>query len=167
MSQQIVQVNVKALDLDAVKQVISMQGWADSLMAGADYVDPDPDYLSRSLMIQTLTATSVTQILSESSVRKLQESVPDVPDGSTGPIEVDDLYVTGSDFGEGAKTYIIFGGTKMETGERFKYSTGATQVQGQFLAMLNVGAWPIKCQVKRTSRKDRGGHYLFRITTPD
>jgi hypothetical protein len=150
-----------------LRDIIDLQNWANSLINGQEYQDPDPDYLSRALMYQTLTASSAAAILSEGGIRKLQESVTDVPGASTGPIEVDDLYVTGSDFGEGARTYIIFGGTDMELGHRVKYSTGAGQVQAQFLALVNLGVWPIKCQVKRTARKDKGGKHLFWVTTPD
>lgn len=158
---------IRPATVEELRAIIDLTQWANSLVNGQDYHDPDPEYLSRALMYQTLTATSVDAVLSEGGIRKLQESVTDVPGASTGPIEVDDLYVTGSDFGEGSKTYIIFGGTDMELGNRVKYSTGAGQVQAQFLALINLGVWPIRCQVKRTSRKDRGGRHLFWVTTPD
>ncbi len=167
MSDKEIQPRQTGMDLERVKQIISLQGWADALINGTPYTDPDPNYVSRQFMIATLKAATLDEVLRLNQISRLQKSVPDVEGATTGPIEVDDIYVTSSDFGEGMPTYVIFGGTDMEMGNRVKYSTGAQQVQAQFLAMINIGAWPIRCQVKRLDRKDRSGKHLFWVTTPD
>lgn len=156
-----------AISLPDLMQIINLSSWAESLVNGAPYDEPDPTYLQRALLMQTLTAKSAEEVLNANGIRKLQESIPDLADSSTGPIEITDLYVTGSDFGEGLPTYVIFGGTDLEMRREVRYSTGATQVQASFLALLNLGVWPIRCQIKRLSRKDKGGRHLFWVTTPD
>lgn len=145
----------------------TLTAWAESLINHVPYVEPDPDYLSRTLLIQTLTAETVDDVLTQGGIRKLQESVPNVPGASTGPVEVYDLYVTGSDFGEGAPCYMILSLRDLETGFETKYTTGATQLQAQILRVLSLGIWPIRCKITRTERKDRGGRFLFWLFPPD
>lgn len=146
---------------------IVLRDWADSLVNHAKYEEPDPDYLSRTLLLQTLMAETPEAVLTQSGIRKLQESIPNAPGAGTGAVEVTSLYVTGSDFGEGAPCYMIFELTDLETGVPQKYSTGATQLQAQFLRLISLGVWPIRGQIKRTERKDRGGRFLFWFFPPD
>lgn|SRR5487761_267994 len=141
--------------------------WAESLVNRAPYNEPDPDYLSRMLLVQTLTAETAEAVLTQSGIRKLQESIPNVPGASTGPVEIYDLYVTGSDFGEGAPCYMILSVRDLETGFESKYTTGATQLQAQTLKLISLGTWPIRCKITRTERKDKGGRFLFWLFPPD
>jgi hypothetical protein len=152
---------------DAVTRVINVQGWARSLIARDDYAEPDPDYLSRMLLLQTLTSSNIDEVFSQSGIKSLQKSIPNIPGAGTGPIRIDDLYVTDSDFGEGAKTYLILGTTSMLHGTVQKYTTGAQQVQAQTMAALCLGVWPIECEITRTERKDKGGNYMFWLLPPD
>ncbi|HVB66180.1 MAG TPA: hypothetical protein VND01_00625, partial [Candidatus Acidoferrales bacterium] len=113
------------------------------------------------------TAASLDEVFEQNQIRRLQQSVPNVPDAGTGPIAINDVYVTASDFGEGAPCYVILGTTHLETGEVAKYTTGAQQLQAQILAALSFGRWPIHCNIKRIDRKDRGGRYLFWMYPPE
>lgn len=152
---------------DTLQGIISLDAWAESLVNGKAYDEPYPDYLSKMLLLQTITAESVADVYRQGGLAKLQEAVPNIPGGTTGPIEITDLYVTGSDFGEGVPCYVIVTATSMDTGEQRKYTTGASQVQAQLLRLLSLGVWPIKCQIRRLDRKDRGGRYLFWLFPPD
>jgi len=140
---------------------IYLSAWAESLVNGAKYVEPDPNYLSRLLIMQTLTATSLDEVFEQGGIQGLQKAIPNVPDAGTGPIVITDLYVTGSDLNEGVPCYVILTTTHMETGVVTKFTTGAQQLQAQILAALSWGQWPIPCQIKRTDRKDKSGKYLF------
>jgi hypothetical protein len=156
------------LDLPAeLTKVIDMQGWARSLITHEDYNEPDKDYLQRTLLLQTLSAESLEDVFRQGAVRKLQESVPNVPGGTTGPVDIYDLYVTDSDFGEGAPCYMLLGCRDLETGIEARYSTGAQQLQAQVMASICLGTWPIRCRITRTDRKDRGGRFLFWLFPPD
>lgn len=146
---------------DTLAVKIDMSAWAESLANKAVYREIDPEYLSRALLVQTLTAETPEEVFNQSGIRKLQELVPNVPGMSTGPGTITDLYVTGSDFGEGMPCYIIVDFLSADTGELTRFSTGAAQLQAQILALLSFGTWPIDCQIKRTDRKDRGGRFLF------
>lgn len=140
---------------------IILSAWADSLVNGTKYAEPDPNYLSRLLVMQTLTAESLDQVFEQGGIQGLQKAIPNVPDAGTGPIMITDLYVTGSDLNEGVPCYVILTTTHMETGTIAKYTTGAQQLQAQILAALSFGHWPIPCEIKRTDRKDKSGKYLF------
>jgi hypothetical protein len=146
---------------------LDLSVWAESLINRRPYTEPDPEYLSRMLLTQTLMASDVDAVFEQAGIRKLQEAIPNVPNGGTGPITIYDLYVTGSDFGEGAPCYMILSVRDMETGMESKYTTGASQLQAQILKLISLGNWPIKCQIKRTERKDRGGRFLFWLFPPD
>lgn len=152
---------------DALRDTIDLTAWANSLVRKVKYQEPDPDYLSRMLLMQTLTADTPEAVFEQNGIRKLQQSVPNVPGASTGPIEINDIYVTGSDFGEGAPCYMILSVTDLETGEDSKYTTGAGQLQAQILKLISLGQWPIKCKITRTERKDRGDRFLFWLFPPD
>lgn len=145
----------------------TLSDWANSIVNKAPYVEPDPDYLSRLLIMQTLTAESLEQVFEQRGIRKLQESVPNVPDAGTGPVLIDDLYIATSDQTDGMPCYMILGTTHMETGAIEKYTTGAGQLQAQILAAISFGTWPIPCNIKRIDRKDRGGRYLFWMYPPE
>lgn len=159
---------VQAAELpDILRGQIDLTMWANSLVNRSKYEEPDPDYLSRLLLTQTLTADTIDAVFQQGNIRKLQQSIPNVPEASTGPIEIRDLYVTGSDFGEGAPCYMILTVTDMETGAEVKYTTGAQQLQAQILRLVSLGMWPIKCKIIRTDRKDRGGRFLFWLAPAD
>jgi hypothetical protein len=143
---------------------IVLSGWAESLINGAKYVEPDPNYLARLLMVQMLTAETLELALSTSNTLSLQKAIPNVPDAGTGPIEITDLYVTDSDLNEGMPCYVIISAIRLETGEVVKYTTGAGAVQTAMLTFLSWGVWPIRCQITRMERKDRGGRYLFWVS---
>lgn len=152
---------------DAITRVIDVQGWARSVITGEAYTEPDPEYLSRMLLLQTLTSESIEEAMNQQGIHKLQEWIPNVPGAGTSPIEVSGLYVAVSDFDEGLPTYIIVDGINMTTGLRERFSTGAGQLQAQFMVALCLNQFPLKCQVKRTDRKDKGGRYLFWLYPPD
>lgn len=146
---------------------INLSDWANSLVNKAPYREPDSDYLSRMLLVQTLTAATPEEVFAQSGIKKLQELIPNAPGLGTGIIEICDLYVTDSDFGEGAPTYMIVDMIDESTGEATRFSTGATQLQAQIIALLSFGQWPIRCQVKRTERKDKGGRFMFWLLPPE
>jgi hypothetical protein len=157
----------EAVTPDEFHGVIDFHSWAKALLNHEDYQEPNKDYLSTLLMLQTLTSETIDEVFTQGGVRKLQEAVPNVAGASTGPIEIFNIYVTGSDFGEGAKTYVIMTARDMETGIETRYSTGAQQVQAQLLAMLLMGSWPLRCRIMRLDRKDRGDRFLFWVGPPD
>ena len=150
-----------------ITQKIDFPRWADSLLNGVEYEDPDPDFMSRQFLIQTLSAETAEQVMKESGMISMQKMIPNLPGAGTGPIEITDIYVTGSDFAEGMPTYVLITATDLELGDSKKYVTGASQVQAQLLRLMSLGVWPIKCQIKRTDRKGKGENYLFWVTTVD
>jgi hypothetical protein len=150
-----------------ITRVIDVQGWARSLIAREPYTEPDPEYLQRMLLLQTLSAANIDEIFAQGAIKKLQEAIPNVPGAGTGPIEIYNLYVTDSDFGEGAPTYLILGTRSLVHGTEIRYTTGATQIQAQVMAALCLGEWPLRCAITRTDRKDKGGRYMFWLIPPD
>lgn len=166
-------VNVEAMLAGSGVLPVELQGtvvlreWAESLVNHEPYHEPDPDYLSRLLLLQTLTAETADKVFERSGIKKLQESIANVPGAGTGPVEFTSIYVTSSDFGEGAPCYMIFELTDLETAVASKYTTGATQLQAQVLRLISLGVWPIRGQIRRIDRKDRGGRYLFQLYPVD
>lgn len=152
---------------ETLTEVINFDSWANALINGTKYREPDPEYLSRLLLTQTLTAATIDEVFEQGGIRKLQESVPNVPDASTGPIEIRGIYVARSDQEDGFSCYLILDIVDMETGMEAKYTTGAGQVQAQILRLISLGVWPIRCKISRTNRKDRGGRYLFWVFPAD
>lgn len=152
---------------EALDGLFTLSAWAESLINHAPYTEPDPNYLSRLLLIQTLEATTPEQVLDPNDLDGLQKVVPNVPGAGTGPIEINGLYVARSDRADGAPCYMIFDYVDLETGVVRKTTTGANQLQAQFLRLLGFGIWPIRGQIKRTERKDRGGRFLFRLFPVD
>ena len=150
-----------------LQQHISFQGWANSLVNGETYKEPDPDYLSRTLMLATLTASTPEEVMTQAGIKKLQEAIPNVPGAGLGNCDIDELYVTSSDYGEGMPTYIIFRATDKDTGFSSRYTTGASQLQAQMLTLVRLGQYPIHGSIRRTERKDRGDRYLFWLYPPD
>lgn len=144
-----------------------LSAWAESLVNNRKYVEPDPDYLSRLLVTQTLMSATPEDIFKQDGVMGLQKAVPNVPDIGTGPIEINDLYIAASDQDDGTPCYMILGCVSLETGEERRYTTGASNLQAQVLAQLSFGVWPIRCNIKRMERKDRGGRYLFWMYPPE
>lgn len=152
---------------EKLRDKLSLSAWAESIVNRAPYKELDPDYLSRMLLVQTLTAQTPDEVFEQAGIRKLQELVPNAPGLGTGPVEIVDLYVTSSDFGEGAPCYMIVDIIDETSGDAIRFSTGATQLQAQIIALLSFGTWPIRCQIKRTERKDRGGRFLFWLFPPE
>lgn len=148
-------------------ELIDFTSWGNALINGTEYIEPDPQHLVRQLLLGVLQASTVDEVLSENGVGKLQQMIPDAPGQGTGPLLVTELYVTSSDFGEGAPCYIIATCHDLDTGEGTKFSTGAQYLQTQFLAMINLGNWPIQCKIKRINRKDRGGRFLLQMYPVD
>jgi hypothetical protein len=156
------------LELPAeLTKVIDVKGWARSLIVREPYVEPDPEYLQRMLLLQTLTAATIDEVFAQGQLKHLQDAIPNIPGAGTGPVEINDLYVTDSDFGEGAPTYLILGTRSLLHGTETRYSTGAMQIQAQVMAALCLKIWPINCAITRTERKDKGGRYMFWLMPAD
>ena len=150
-----------------VREQIDLSSWANALVNGTSYEEPDPGYISRTLIMGVLMSQTADAVMSAGDIGKLQQVIPDLPGSGTGNIEITDLYVTSSDFGEGMPCYVIVSYVHLEDGTSGKFTTGASYLQAQLLALLNLGTWPIRCQVKRINRKDKGGHYLFQLYPAD
>jgi len=140
---------------------VDLGEWKNSLITGQPYTEPDPDYLARRLLERTLSAAIPADVMRQLEGSKLQEVIPNVPGAGTGPIEIDDMYVASSEFQDGAPTYVVLWGRYLELNDRAMYTTGATQLQAQLIRLVELGIWPIRCQIKRTDRKDKGDRYLF------
>jgi hypothetical protein len=141
--------------------------WAKSLLTGAAYHEPNPDFMSQRMMMLTASATTLEELFADNTIDGLQKLLPDEPWASTGPIMFTDLYVAKSDMEDGAKTYMLFTFVSKETGLETTTSTGATQLQLQVCSMLGMGIWPIQGQIKRSDRKDRGGRYIIKFYPED
>lgn len=141
--------------------LFDLREWFTSLTTGVEYIEPNPDYMSQRMLYLTLMSGTVEDVLTPNQITGLQDLVPNVPGGSTGNITVTDLYVASSDQKDGNKTYILFSYVTEDTMEEVTTTTGATQVQAQLLTLLALGTWPLRVNIKRTERKDRGDRFLF------
>lgn len=138
-----------------------IQAWIKALTTNTKYVEPNPDFMAQRMMMNTLSATNLDELLSDQSLEGLQALVPDEAWATTGNITIFDLYVAASDIEEGAPTYMLLSWVHDDTGLEVTTSTGATHLQLQIASMLAMGIWPIRGQIKRRDRTDRGGRHLF------
>ena len=159
------------LDMSKVPEklgaVIDVRGWASSIIAGTPYTEPNPDFISRMLALQTITASSIQEAFEESGVRGLQKIIPNTPEATMGNIEITDLYVAESDFETGNPSYVVVSYISLDDGSSGKFTTGATNVQATILALLRLGMWPIQCKIKRGESKDKGGRFLLFVLPAD
>ncbi len=151
----------------ALGAIIDVQGWASAILRKTEYVEPNPDFISTMIALRTVTAATIEEVFANAKVRKIQQMIADTPGATTGPIEITDLYVATSDFETGNPSYVIMTATDMTTGEEWRATTGATNVQATLLGLMLNGMWPIKCQIKRGDSKDKGGRYLLFVLPPD
>lgn len=152
---------------EALEAIVNLEAWASAVVRGTPYVEPDPEFISRMLALQTITAGSVEAVFAQANIRQLQKMLPDNPGATTGPLEITDLYVAASDFETGNPSYVIITAMDLELGEERKFTTGATNIQATLIGLLANGAWPIRCQFKRGESKDKGGRYLMFCLPPD
>lgn len=152
---------------EAFSLVINLEAWACAVAYGDKYTEPNPDFTSRMLALLTITGETVEEVFEAHGVIGLQKKLPDTPGASSGPLEITDLYVAESDFETGNPTYVIISGHDLMSGEDFKVTTGATNIQATLIGLLKLGHWPIRCQFKRGDSKDKGGHYLMFLLPPD
>lgn len=160
------QLNLKNIP-PALSAIIDMGAWASAILRKTEYVEPDPDFISTMIAWRTISSQSIEEAFANQGVRKIQRMIADTPGATTGPIEITDLYVAASDFETGNPSYVIITATNMETGEEWRATTGATNVQATLIALMCNGMWPIQCQIKRGDSKDKGGRYLLFLLPPD
>lgn len=162
---------LKTLDLskvpDALGAVINVQGWAESIIIGTPYVEPNPDFISQMLSFTTITAETIEDAFAAARVGQLQRMIANVPEATIGNIEITDLYVATSDFETGNPSYVIVTYVSLDDGTTGKFTTGATNVQATILALLRLGMWPIRCKIKRGETKDKGDRYLLFVLPAD
>lgn len=151
----------------ALEKIIHLEDWAQSVAFGKPYNEPDPEFISRMLAIETMMGNTVEEVMASTKVDGLQEWLLDRPGETTGPIEITDLYVASSDFETGAKTFVIMTCVSMMDGTDRKVTTGALNVQATLIGLLKLGVYPMKCQFKRGDSKDKGGKYLIHMLPPD
>lgn len=147
--------------------LINVREWVKSLTTNCEYKEPNPDFMAQRMMMLTLSAGSLAEAMTEASLDGLQKLIPDVPWQGTGPITITELYVAASDIPEGNKTFMLFSYMHEETGFETTTTTGATKLQLLFAFALAEGEWPIRGQIKRTDRKDKGGRHLFNLYPVD
>lgn len=162
---------LKTLDLSRVPEalgaVINVQAWAEAIIIGTPYSEPNPDFISQMLSFTTITAETIEDAFAAAKVGQLQKMLPNVPEATLGNIEITDLYVATSDFETGNPTYVIVSYVSLEDGTTGKFTTGATNVQATILALLRLGMWPIQCKIKRGETKDKGDRYLIFVLPAD
>lgn len=147
--------------------IINPEAWVNSILHGDKYTEPDPEFISRLLAAQAIFADTIEEAFASAGVKKLQEWLKNDPNATTGAFEITDLYVAESDFETGNPTFVLVSGIMLDSGEEFKCSTGATNVQATLIGLLRLGHWPIRCQFKRGDSKDKGGRYLIFVLPPD
>lgn len=152
---------------EAINRIINLEGWAQSLIFRTEYKEPNPDYLSTMLMLQSIMGDTIEEVFRAQGIKGLQEILADNPGASTGPLEITDLYVAETDFETGNPCYVVVTAIDLELGTEIKFTTGASNVQATFIGLLKLGTWPIKCQFKRGDSKDKGGKYLIFMLPPD
>lgn len=148
-------------------QIVNPGAWVNAILYGDPYKEPDPDFISRMLAAQSIFAESEEDAYSAMGILRLQTWLPDVPEATTGPMEITDLYVATSDFETGNPSYVIVSAVLLASGEDVRFTTGATNVQATLIGLLRNGVWPIRCQIKRGESKDKGGRYLTFMLPPD
>jgi hypothetical protein len=163
--------NRKPIKFDKLPEVVSkfidVPSWANSILHGDAYEEPDPDFISRLLAAQAIFAETTEEAFAAAGVNRLQDTLPDTPGAVIGPFEIIDLYVAKSDYTTGNAAFVLLTVVMLDSGEEFKYSTGATGIQASLIGLLRLGTWPIRAKFKRGDSKDRGGHYLMHLMPPD
>lgn len=165
--------NAAVANLDFTKfpgelgSVISPKGWMASLLGGVPYKEPDPEYLGKLIMAQSILAQTIEEAWASGEVKHLQEWLPDTPGAVLGPFEMTDVYVAKSDFETGNPTYVIVSCVMLDTGEEERWSTGASQIQATILGLLRHGVWPIRARLLRGDIKDKGDRYMMNLVQPD
>jgi hypothetical protein len=152
---------------EALGNIIDVEAWASAIVRGTPYKEPDPDFLSRTLALQAITAETAEEVFRQANIKKVQDHVPDTPGATTGPFELIDLYVAESTFETGNASYVIMTCLDLELGHEYKLTTGATNVQATLIGLLVNGVWPIRVQIKRGDSKDRSGKYMLFMMPPD
>lgn len=147
--------------------IINFEGWARSIVYREKYNEPNPEFISQMLALLTITGETIEEVFTSAGVTKVQEMVPDSPGASFGPFEITDLYVAASDFETGNPSYVIISGVMLDSGEEFKCTTGATNIQATLIGLLKLGMWPVRAQFKRGDSKDKGGKHLLFLLPPD
>lgn len=147
-------------------RIIDFEGWAQSLIFGVKYKEPDPDYISRILVYNIVMAETIEDVFRQTGVKGVQELVPDSPSAEYGPFELTDLYVASSDFETGNNSFVLLTLLMLESGQVVKCSTGATNIQGELIALLKLGNWDRRAKFKRGVSKDKGGRYLLFLMPP-
>jgi len=152
---------------EALGAIVNVESWASAILRKTPYVEPNPDFISTMIAWQTISSQSVEEAFAQARIHKIQEMLANAPGATTGPIEITDLYVATSDFETGNPSFVIITATVLDTGEEWKATTGATNVQATIMALMLNGMWPIRCQIKRGDTKDKGGRYLLFVLPPD
>lgn len=152
---------------DDISPIIGFEAWAQSIVYKTPYKEPNPDYISTMLALQSIQGETVEDVFAQANILKAQDIVPNSPGQVWGPFELTSLYVAESDFETGNPCYVILTGFMLDTLAEFKCTTGATNVQATLIGLLKLGHWPIRAKFKRGESKDRGGRYLLNLLPPD
>lgn len=151
----------------ALLGTIDLNRWLASLLGKVPYEEPDPEYIARAIMLNTFMEEDLNKALLGTDMDSLQDLVEDFPGGSTGPIQITDLYVSTSNLEDKDGTYVILTFVTLETGIVTRCTTSAQAVQIGILRHLKSGIWPITCQIARDKVTDQGGRYLLKIWPVD
>lgn len=152
---------------EALEGKVDARAWAVSLFTGAEYIEPDPEGLTRDMLFQSLFATSSQEILSDAAMDSMQDLIEDFAGNTTGPVRITDIYVGASDMEDGLPCYMILTWIDMTTGQEMRASTGASILQRKILSHLVIGHWPIECQIVRDKFTDASGKHMLNLWPVD
>lgn len=151
----------------ALLGTIDLNRWLASLLAKVPYQEPDPEYISRAIMLNTFLEEDLNKALLGSEMDSLQDLVEEFPGATTGPIQITDLYVSASNLDDQDGTYVILTYVTLETGIITRCTTSAQAIQIGILRHLKQGIWPITCQIARDKVQDQGGRFLLKLWPAD
>lgn len=151
------------LDQLLAPHTVSPVQWIRTLLTHEEMPEADPEEMAIGMMAQILMASTSEEALSALDLARAKELCGGEPGGRSPVLEIYGARALKSDYEEGAACYTIVSATRLDTGERIQFTTGARAVQMVIAKHLYEGWIPFKAALEIRRERTRNGFYPLNL----
>lgn len=151
------------LDQLLAPHTVSPRDWIIHLMTNEEMPEADADEQTLGMLASILLAGSSEEALSALDLGRARDLCGGEPGGRSPALEFYGARALKSDYEEGAVCYMIADASRLDTGERLRFTTGARAVQMVVAKHLYEGWVPFRGALEIRRERTRRGFYPLNL----
>jgi hypothetical protein len=132
-------------------------------MTNEEMPDSDPEEMALGMLASIMLAETSGEALAALDLARAKELCGGEPGGRSPVLEINGARALKSEYEEGAACYCIISATRLDTGDKIRFTTGARAVQMVVAKHMYEGWLPFKAALEIRRERTRNGFYPLNL----